>query len=97
MKCLIKTIHLPILVFLYTQYIYIVDANLPQKLLITSQDELERILHHSDYDAFELLPISQEVVQVQVRKNKGYEAISRKTNVVTLKTYNKLEICNEKR
>ena len=70
---------------------------MPQKLLITSQDELERILHHSDYDAFELLPISQEVVQVQIRKNKGYEAISRKTNVVMLNNLLNHKVTNTKK
>ena len=59
-----------------------VDANLPRKLLINNEDELERVLHDANYETFELMPISQEIVQVQVKKNKGYERIGLRTNII---------------
>ena len=43
---------------------------------------MERVIHDANYETFELLPISQEIVQVQVKKNKGYERIGLRTNII---------------
>ena len=63
------------------------DPNLPRKLLINSQDELDRVLHEASHDIFEILTINQQIVQVQVRKKEGYERISRRTNVVKISAF----------
>ena len=66
-------------------FIIFSDANLTRRLLVSSEDELERITHQADYEAIEVMAINQQVVQIQVRKHQGYENISRRTNVVSKK------------
>ena len=58
------------------------DANLTKKLFLDSSDEFERILNEASDEISEIMPINQNIVQVQTKKRQGYEQISLKTNVV---------------
>ena len=52
------------------------------RVYVNSKDEFDRIYHEAPYNVTEILPINDDIVQMQIKRKDGYHRISRKSNVV---------------
>ena len=52
------------------------------RVYVNSKDEFDRIYHEAPYNVTEILPISEDIIQMQIKRKDGYHRISRKSNVV---------------